>query len=91
MAAVNSGDTHSRFAVIYVNGEGVPASFSLGNDGLACVTSLRLSFKFRMNEDFMFIDEEVFDAFSRNLVNKIEQSPICDKDSKQWLLRLGRF
>jgi hypothetical protein len=39
----------------------------------------------------MFIDEEVYDALSRNLINTIEQSPVCDGDSKQWLLRPGRF
>jgi hypothetical protein len=39
----------------------------------------------------MFLDEEVYDTQSGNLINTIEQSPICDGDSKEWLLRLGRF
>jgi hypothetical protein len=46
MAAPNLGDTHSRFVVIYLDGVGVPISFPLGNDGLALVTSLKLSLRF---------------------------------------------
>jgi hypothetical protein len=51
-------------AVIYSEVGGVPISFPLGNDGVAHVTSLRLSLRFQMSEDFMFIDEEVYDAQS---------------------------
>jgi hypothetical protein len=39
----------------------------------------------------MFIDEEVYDALSGDLVKTIGQSPVCDGDSKQWLLRPGRY
>jgi predicted phosphoadenosine phosphosulfate sulfurtransferase len=62
MASLNLDDTHSRFAIVFANVEGVLVSFSLGRDGLAVVTSLRLSLRFQMSEDFMFIDEEVYDA-----------------------------
>jgi hypothetical protein len=49
-------------AVINSDREGVPISFLLGNDGVAIVTSLRLSLRFQIREEFMFIDEEVYDA-----------------------------
>jgi hypothetical protein len=91
MAALNAGDSHSRFVVIYADGEGVPVSFPLGNDGLAHVTSLRLSLRFWLSEDFMFIDEEVYDALSEHLINTIEQSPVCDGDSKHWLLKHRKY
>jgi hypothetical protein len=91
MTAPNLGNIHSRFVVIYFDGEGVPISFPLEVDGLSLVTSLRLSLRFWLSKDFIFIDEEVYDAFSRHLINTIEQSPICDGDSKQWMLRPGRF
>jgi hypothetical protein len=39
----------------------------------------------------MFIDEEVYDTQFGSLINTIEQSPVCDGHSKEWLLRLGRF
>jgi hypothetical protein len=39
----------------------------------------------------MFIDEEVCDALFGHAINTIEQSLVCDGDSKQWILRLGRF
>jgi hypothetical protein len=44
-----------------------------------------------MSEDFMFIDEEVYDAQFGDLIHTIGQSPVCDGDSKQWLLNVGRY
>jgi hypothetical protein len=63
----------------------------LGNDGLALVTSLRLSLRFGLTEKFIYVDEEVYDAHSRDLMYTIGQSPECDGDSKQWLLKPGRY
>jgi hypothetical protein len=57
-------DTYSGLAIIYADGEGVPISFPLGNDGLALITSLIVSSRFWLNEDSMYINEEVFDALS---------------------------
>jgi hypothetical protein len=57
MASLILSDTHSRFSVIYANNDSVPISFPLGSDELAVVTSLRLSLRFRLSEDFMFIYE----------------------------------
>jgi hypothetical protein len=91
MAALYPSNTYPSYVVVHADGEGVPISFSLGNDGLVRVTSLRLSLRFGFSEDFMFLDEEVYDAFSGDLINTIEQPPICDGDSKEWLLRPGRF
>jgi hypothetical protein len=91
MAVHNSPDTHSRFAVIYCEVGGVPISFPLGIDGVAHVTSLRLSLRFQMSEDFMFIDEEVYDAQFGDLIHTIGQSLVCDGASKQWLLNAGRY
>jgi hypothetical protein len=91
MAAHNYPDTHSRFAVIYCEVGGVPISFPLGIDGVVHVTSLRLSLRFQMSKDFMFIDEEVYDVQSRDLIHIIGQSPAFDGASKQWLLNVGRY
>jgi hypothetical protein len=91
MASHNSPDTHSRFAVIYSEVGGVPISFPLGIDGLAHVTSLRLSLRFQMSEEFMFIDEEVYDAQSGDLIHTIGLSPASDGASKQWLLNAKRY
>jgi hypothetical protein len=71
MAAHNSPDTQPRFAVIYSKNGGVPISFPLGIDGVSHVTSLRWSLRFQMSEDFMFIDEEVYDAQSRDLIHTV--------------------
>ena len=83
MVALNLGDTHSRFAIICADSEEVPLSLPKGNVGLANANFLRLSLRFRLNEDSMYIDEEVVDALSRNLTHSIEQSLVCDGNSKQ--------
>ena len=44
-----------------------------------------------MNDKFMFIDEEVFDVQSRDLIHTIGQSPVCDRAFKQWLLNARRY
>jgi hypothetical protein len=91
MASHNPCDTHPRLAVIYSDVEAVPISFPLGNDGVALVTSIRLNLRFQMSEDFMFIDEEVYDAQSRDLIHTIGQSPVCEGVTKQWLLNASRY
>jgi hypothetical protein len=82
MAQLIPGDAHSSFAEICVDGDGVPILYPLGNDSHALVTSLRLSLRFWISEEFMYIDEEVFDAHSRDLIKTIGQSPVCDGVSK---------
>jgi hypothetical protein len=62
MAALNPGDTYPSYVVIHADSEVVPLSFSLRNDGQVRVTSLRLSLRFGLSEDFMFLDEEVYDT-----------------------------
>ena len=91
MASPNPSETHPMLAVLYLDGVGVPISFPLGSDGVAHVTSLRLSLRFQLSEDFMFIDQEVYDANSGDLTHTIGQSPICDGGSKHWLLNVGRY
>ena len=72
MASLILGNTHSRLSFIYANDDSVLISFPLGSDGLTIVTFLRLSLRFRLNEDFMFIHEEVYDALPGNLIETIE-------------------
>ena len=67
MVSPNSSEIPSMVAAIYLDGVGVPITFPLGSDGVAHVSSLRLSLRFQMSEDFMFIDEEVNDAQSGDL------------------------
>jgi hypothetical protein len=91
MAALHLGDTLTKFVVIYADSEGVPISFPIRNDRLTLVTSLRLSLRFRLSKEFMYIDEEVFDVLSGDLIHTIGQLPVCDGDSKHWLLKPKRF
>ena len=91
MASPNPCETHPMLAVIYLDGVGVPISFPLGSDGVAHVTSLRLSLRFQSSEDFMFIDQEVYDANSGDVTHTIGQSLVCDRGSKHWLLNARRY
>ena len=91
MASPNPCEIQPMLAVIYLDGIGVPISILLGSDGVAHVSSLRLSLRFQMSEDFIFIDEEVFDANSGDIIHTIGQSPVCDGGSKHWLLNASRY
>ena len=71
MAFLNLGDAHSSFAVIHADGDGVPISFWLGNDGHAFVTSLKLSLRFWFSEEFIYSIKEVYDAHSGDLIQNI--------------------
>jgi hypothetical protein len=77
--------------IIYCDAGGVPISFPLGNDEVALVTSIRLSLRFQMSEDFIFIDKEVYDAQSGDLIHTIGQSLVYDGNTKQWFLNVGRY
>ena len=46
---MNLTNCYSNFTVIYMNGEGIPISFPIGNNGLASITSLRLNLRFQLN------------------------------------------
>jgi hypothetical protein len=53
MSTLDLVDIAAEFVVLYSDREGVPMSYPLGNDGVVCVTFLRLSLRFRLSEEFM--------------------------------------
>jgi hypothetical protein len=59
MASENIGPLCTSFATIRADGDGVPISFPLGNDGLALVSAVRLGLQFQLNIASLHIDEEV--------------------------------
>jgi hypothetical protein len=71
MAPLTKGNNQSSYAIICADGDGVPISFPLSKDGRALVSSLRLSLRFWFTEEFMYIDGEVYDAQSRDLIQTI--------------------
>ena len=82
MTSPNPCKIYPMLAVIYLDGVGVPISFLIGSDGVAHVSSLKLCLRFQMSEETMFINEEVYDAQSGDLIYRNGQSPICDGASK---------
>jgi hypothetical protein len=91
MASISLPDYCTRFVTIRADGEGVPISFPIGNDGLANVSAMCLGLRFQLNIASLHIDEEVFDLVSRDIIHTIGQIPVCDGEGKHWLLRPGRF
>ena len=81
----------TSFATIRADGDCVPISFPLGSDGLALVSAVRLSIRFRMHIASLHLDEEVFDSVSGNATHTIGQISVGDGDGKHWLLGPGRF
>jgi hypothetical protein len=39
----------------------------------------------------MFIDEEVFDTQSGDLIQTVGQSLVCDRETKQWLYNTRKY
>jgi hypothetical protein len=53
---LNVDDLHSSYVEIHADGEGVSITFPVGSDGLAVVTTLRLSLRFQLNAMSLQID-----------------------------------
>jgi len=62
MAAANRFDANSKMVVVFSSTDLVPISFPLDGDGVARISSVRLSLRFQINEKNMLIDEEVCDV-----------------------------
>jgi hypothetical protein len=91
MASECIGPFCTSFVTIRADGDVVPISFPLGSDGLALVSAVRLGLRFQLNIASLYIDEEVFDSESGDVIHTIGQIPVCNGDGKQWLLRPSRF
>jgi hypothetical protein len=91
MASECIGPFCTSFVTIRADGDVVPISFPLGSDGLALVSAVRLGLRFQLNIASMHIDEEVFDSVSGDVTHTIGQIPVCNGNSKYWLLRASRF
>jgi hypothetical protein len=68
--------------LICADGEGVPISFPLGNDGLAFVSVIHLGLWFHLNIASLPINKEVLDSVFGDVTHTIGQIPICNGDGK---------
>ena len=82
MASVDLVDHFSRFVVIHADGEEVPISFPLGNDGMVVITTIHFGLQFQLNIDSLYIDEEVFDLITRDLSHIVGQLLVGNGDGK---------
>jgi hypothetical protein len=58
---------------------------------LASISAVWLGLWFQLNIASLHIEEEVFESVSGDVTHTICQIPVCNGDSKHWLLRPGRF
>jgi hypothetical protein len=82
MASVIIAPFSTSFAIIRVDGDGVPISFPLGSDGLASVSVVCLGLWFQLNIASLHIDKEVVDSISGDVTHTIGQILVCNGDGK---------
>ena len=79
-------------AVLYANGVTVPLTFRMQEDGLAYVTSQRLSIRFGFREDTIIVDEEIFDVVTSELTHTLGRvSQIDEHNNLFWSLHPGSY
>lgn len=69
----------------------VPVTFPLGEDGLAMVTATTLSLRFQFREDSLYVEEEIFDSNSGDLMHALGQLPIKNAEGTFWSLKPGKY
>jgi hypothetical protein len=79
-------------AVLYANGVGVPRTFRMQENGLAYVTSQRLSIRFGFREDTIIVDEDIFDVVTSELIQTLGRVSQRDENNNLfWSLHPGCF
>ncbi len=72
---------------LYAQGMGIPLRFRVDDDGLATVSSLRLSLRFHFREDSISIEEEIFDDVTAEVTHTLGQPSVRDENNLlQWRL-----
>ena len=77
---------------LYAQGMGIPLRFRVDDDGLATVSSLRLSLRFHFREDSISIEEEIFDDVTAEVTHTLGQPSVRDENNMlQWRLLPGSY
>ena len=78
--------------VLYADGVRVPLTFWMQEDGLAYMTSQRLSIWFSFREDTIIVDEEIFDIVTSKLTHTLGRVPQRDENNNLfWTLHPGSY
>jgi hypothetical protein len=79
-------------AVLYADGVKVPLTFRMQEDGLAYVTSQRLSLRFGFREDTIIIDEDIFDVVTSEITHTLGRVSQRDENNNLfWSLHPGSY
>ena len=79
-------------AILYADGVRVPLTFWMQEDGLAYVTSQRLSIRFGFREDTIIVDEDIFDVVTSELTHTIGRVSQRDENNNLfWSLHPGSY
>jgi hypothetical protein len=79
-------------AVLYADGVRVPLTFRMQENGLAYVTSQRLSIRFGFREDTIIVDEDIFDVVTLELTHTLGRVSQRDENNNLfWSLPPGSY
>jgi hypothetical protein len=79
-------------AVLYADGVRVPLIFRMQENGLAYVTSQRLSIRFGFREDTIIVDEDIFDVVTLELTHTLGRVSQRDENNNLfWSLPPGSY
>ena len=79
-------------AELRANGLGVPLLFLVDAQGFATILSLRLSFRFELQDTSVWIEHEVYDLVNLLVTHIIPEVPsIADDGLAQWRLTPGKY
>ena len=91
MASAGPPIRNPEMALIHADGHAILVAFPIGADGFCWVSALCLSLRFQFREESMHIEEQVFDAVTRNLTHTVSQFSVVKDDDKLWLLKSGTY
>ena len=78
--------------VLYAHGVRVPLTFQMEEDGLAYVTSQRLSLRFNFREDTISVEEDIFDDLTSDVTHTIGRLSHRDENNNLfWSLNPGSY
>ena len=78
--------------VLYADGVRVPLTFRMEENGVAYVTSQRLSLRFGFREDTIIVDEDIFDVVTSELTHTLGRVSQRDENNNLfWSLHPGSY
>jgi hypothetical protein len=79
-------------AILYADGQRVPLTFRMEDNGLAYMTSQRLNSRFGFKEDTIVVDEDIFDVVTSEFIHTLACISHRDENNNMfWTLHSGSY